>query len=459
MIRLPAIAAALLAVFAAGGATAADREALEADLFGSPASTDREAPATDGSAGAGFEDALFGGPTSGEAEAAADAAGDGLSAAARGLGGRVAAADDNLDVGGLLYLRGSYTATRGEDPEQGAFRSPSWLDVYLDGRPTDRVRAYVRGRLSYDATVTAGAVDVLGRPVDGLDVALDQLWLKFDAARRVYFTVGKQPLRFGVGRFWNPTDFLNPTRRDPLAVIDERLGVSLVKVHVPFEAKGINLYAIGDFEGSRAPDELGAALRAEVLVGQTEFAVSGYHRKDRPITIGADVSSGLGPFDLYVEAAAVHLDPVTAWTGDLDLARLPFPRLPQPVDRRGDWIPQVVAGVETAFNINDEDSLILAVEYFFNDAGTDRADLFHGCFSPGPTARSTTAAIMPRRRWSRPDPGPSTTRRSSPRRSATSRTVPGSAASTSATACSASFRSTPSRPCITGPPASFIPGS
>lgn len=399
MIQRPAIAASLLAAFAAGGVAAADRDALEADLFGRSARIGGEASETGGSGGSDVEGALLGGPLSGDAEAATNTAGERLSAAASGLGERVAAADDKLDIGGLLYLRGSYTATRGEVPEKGTFRSPSWLDVYLDGRPTDRVRAYIRGRLRYDATVTAGAVDFLGRPVDGLYVALDQIWLKLDAARRLYFTIGKQPLRFGVGRFWNPTDFLNPSRRDPLAVIDERLGVSLFKVHLPFEAQGINLYAIGDFEGSRAPDELCAALRAEVLVGQTEFAVSGYHRKDRPITIGADVSSGLGPVDLYLEAAAVHLDPVTAWTGELDLGRLPFPRLPQPVDRRGDWIPQVVAGVETAFNISDEDSLTLAVEYFFNDAGTDRADLFPwllftGAYRPLYNGRHYAAALV-----------------------------------------------------------------
>lgn len=344
---------------------AEDRQAFEAEMFGAPASAAPDAR----------ENALFGGAAT-AAGAASPGGPAGLSAGALGIAERVDEADDNLDLGGLLYLRGTYRIERDGDPERAALAAPSWLDVYLDGRPTDRVRAYVRGRLSYDATVTAGAADMFGRPVEGLDVALDQMWLKFDIARTAFVTVGKQPLRFGVGRFWNPTDFLNPTRRDPLAVIDERLGVSLVKLHLPFEARGINLYAIGDFEGSRAPDEVGAAVRAEVLVGQTEFAVSGYHRKDRPITLGADVSSGVGPFDLYVEAAAVHLDPVTSWTGNLDLARRPFPELPQPVDRRADWIPQVVAGVETSFNISDEDSLLLAVEYFFNDGGSDRPDLF-----------------------------------------------------------------------------------
>lgn len=339
---------------------AAEREALEADLFGAPPT----------SAGEAREEDYFGGGVS-----AGAAEGFGPSAAA-GIGERVAAADDNLDVGGLLYLRGTYRLERGGDPERAGLAAPSWLDVYLDGRPTDRIRAYVRGRLSYDATVTAGATDMLGRPLAQSDAALDQMWLKFDIARTAFVTIGKQPLRFGVGRFWNPTDFLNPSRRDPLAVIDERLGVSLLKLHVPFEARGINLYAIGDFEGSRAPDELGAGVRAEVLVGQTEFAVSGYHRKDRPITLGADVSSGAGPLDLYVEAAAVHLDPVTAWTGNLDLTRRPFPELPRPVDRRADWIPQVVAGFEASFNVSDDDSLLLAVEYFFNDGGSDRSDLF-----------------------------------------------------------------------------------
>ena len=49
---------------------------------------------------------------------------------------------------------------------------------------------------------------------------------------------------------------------------------------------------------------------------------------------------------------------------------------PELVGRKKDWIVQAVLGAELAVKYSDEDSLILGLEYFFNDAGYDESSIY-----------------------------------------------------------------------------------
>ena len=51
---------------------------------------------------------------------------------------------------------------------------PNLLELYLDGRPSDRVRAYVRGRLSYDPTTGQPLFGGLLPPADEVSADLVQ---------------------------------------------------------------------------------------------------------------------------------------------------------------------------------------------------------------------------------------------------------------------------------------------
>ncbi|MEO1335387.1 MAG: hypothetical protein AAFV29_07070, partial [Myxococcota bacterium] len=99
--------------------------------------------------------------------------------------------------------------------------------------------------------------------------------------------------------------------------------------------------------------------------------------------LGADFTAPIGDFDIRVEFAVRHDDPVprlAAFRND-ELDNLGTPGftpeqviglvVPAPEDRCDAWIPQVVAGAEVAVRYSDEDSIIFGLEYFFNDAGTD----------------------------------------------------------------------------------------
>ena len=120
--------------------------------------------------------------------------------------------DDPLRIGGQLYLRLQAQSQEDVAPGDWPLVSPNLLDVFLDARPNDRVRAFALGRLAHDAVVpdrTAGVppelVAALGlEPPSNPRGVLDQLWVNFDVARTVFVTAGKQHVKWGVGRFWSP---------------------------------------------------------------------------------------------------------------------------------------------------------------------------------------------------------------------------------------------------------------
>jgi hypothetical protein len=345
----------------------ADNEsAREAELFGEapPPHPRDDAPG----APVSRDDELLGG-------APADAEDD--------IARRLAALDQRLVIGGRLWLQTVAMVPEGaEGPGDVPLSAPNRLDLFADARPNDRVRAFASGRLQHDWTVRSGDTDLTGQPARPDVVILDQLWTKFDVGRRVFVTAGRQRIRWGAGRFWNPTDFLNQQRLDPLAVLDLRTGVDLLKVHVPFERAGANVYAVANLADARTADEVGGALRAEWAFGQTELTASGAVRKDQPARLGGDLSSGVGPFDVRLEVSAQDgalqpppRDPADPLTPLLEL--LPAPRPP------GGWALQVVAGVDLTLKLGPEDSLVVGVEGFHNAFGTDRVGTYPRMFLEG----------------------------------------------------------------------------
>ena len=316
------------------------------------------------------------------------------------LGDSLEELDERLELGGFLFLRlDGFVSDRGSAATQPLF-SRNLFDIYMDGRPNDRLRGYVRGRLSFDPTVDSGATDFLGQPRENTSVLLDQLWLKFDIYRRVYITAGKQPIRWGSSRFWNPTDFLNSQIRDPLAVFDERTGVTLVKAHIPVESLGWNFYAVANLTGASTIEDLSGALRGEFLWGETEIALSAGYGQGKPLQFGFDISSALWLFDVRLEMAVQHGVQTPFYRGayTVDFEKLVF-ESPTLHDRSDDWILQGTAGADISFLYNDEDSIILGVEYFYNDAGYKNADLYpwlvsQGLFEPLYMGRHYLSAYM-----------------------------------------------------------------
>lgn len=299
------------------------------------------------------------------------------------ISGILGEAEERLTVGGSLTLRPTVSIDEGAAFEDVDLSSSNILDVFLDSRPSDRLRGYVQGRLYFDWSVTEGDLSDYGEELDPTTVLLDQAWVKFDIGRTVFVTAGQQRIRWGAGRFWNPTDALNNQALDPLAFFDVRTGVSLLKVHVPIGST-TNLYAVGNLDGANALDEVGGAFRAETVIGLTELSVSAAARKDQPLRLGADMSTGIGLFDLHAELALLHGVTDPFYEGSLDFETF---ELPTETSREDDWIPQLATGAEITLRLGDEDNLSLGAEYFYNDLGYDSAELypwllFNGQFKP-----------------------------------------------------------------------------
>jgi len=361
-------AALLLAAGLLGSAAMAQERPSEDELFGAPPaapSPERAEPS-----GASIEEDLFG---EGPAERAARP------------GGVVAKEkDDPLKIGGQLYLRAATTWQDGEGPADWPLSSPSLLDLYLDARPNDRVRAFALGRLRYDPTAEGELEDPLAAllgtvPSASTDAVLDQLWVNFDVGRRVFVTAGKQHVKWGVGRLWNPTDYLHRQARDPLDVFDARTGTALLKLHVPWEARGWNAYGIVLLEdtaarpvASRRLGRAGAGGRAEVVLGTLELGLDALVADGRKPRFGVDASFGIWELDLFAEAALRSGGSVERWkrvpgsAALLELERIRFRGL----------TPQIVVGGSWSANYTDDDVVIVGAEYFYDRTGYEDARIY-----------------------------------------------------------------------------------
>jgi hypothetical protein len=257
---------------------------------------------------------------------------------------KLQAADDKLQLGGLMYMRFNARITDGDRLDDHALSTPNLVDLYLDSRPSERLRGFVRGRLKWNPTLDVNAPQNAFNGAKQTEILLDQLWLKFDIHRHLFVTLGKQPIRWGATRIWNPVDMVNSTRRVPLELFDERTGVSMLKLHLPIESLGWNLYALALIDQADSIDETGVAGRAEFVLGTMELALSGAWRKDTDAKAGIDLSAGVLDLDLVSEAG------MTFDGGSPTL--------------------QVSGGLEYGVRYSDSDVIYLGAEWFYNQNGT-----------------------------------------------------------------------------------------
>ena len=333
--------------------------------------------------------------------------------------------DNPLDIGGLFYQRLAATNREGSMFKDTTLSAPTLVDAYLDARPNDRLRAMVLARLQYDPTLGAAAANPLlpraapndatstgsttsalfslfGQPRENPSVVLDQLWLRFDVLRTVFVTAGKQHVKWGAGRFWTPTDFLHPARRDALALFDVRTGANMVKFHVPVEKTGSNFYAIALFDNFGTADALGkvgGAFRAESAVGKAELGVDAVLQRGQRPRYGFDLSSAVGPFDVYGEVA-LKAGPYPRWIrtqGPPSLLGTPTYSIVR--ELQGVSTLAATGAINWTFAYAENDTATLGVEYFHNAAGYDNPAvypwlLFSGEFQPFYVGRQYAGAYF-----------------------------------------------------------------
>jgi hypothetical protein len=418
----------------AASARAQDRP-NEQDMFGGPAEGEKPAATPDG--GGASPDGGAPAPSTPAAEPTAPpAAAASVAAPARGssdvndrdnnlLGEGTApqhlsdyiAPENPLQIGGQLYLRAQTSGQQGTDP--WTLSAPSLLDVYLDARPNPRVRGFVQGRMSFDPTAAPGSTTT-AQVMNGSNGAfagtsatgfsnfttsrgptsiLDQMWLRFDIQNQVFITAGKQHVRWGTGRFWQPTDYLHPIKRNPLDVFDARPGQTMLKVHVPWEARGWNFYG---FAVTEDPNQATAYIkqvagggRAEIVLFDAEIGLDALVKDGQKPRYGVDFSTGIWELDVYADVGirsgedfqvvsrvndpkmgipcatdATHNPPADATVNNLSAEYAVAPLSGVKV--------QAVGGVNWSHKYNDNDMFTVGAEYFYNQPGYSDPTLYPG---------------------------------------------------------------------------------
>jgi hypothetical protein len=337
------------------------------------------------------------------------------------------APDNPLQIGGQLYLRTQSSARQGDPPGDWSLSAPSLLDVYFDARPNPRVRGFILGRMSYDPTVPPDAMNAMMAPSSqgaftgssvtgfttfntsrGPSALLDQLWLRFDVGQRLFVTLGKQHVRWGTGRFWQPTDYLHLQKRNPLDVFDARGGTSMLKLHIPWEARGWNFYgfAIADEGGTTRTAPAGTAAnlfgtgttlrdvaggaRAEIIVFDAELGLDVLVKRGQKPRFGIDLSTGLGDFDVYADVGirwGEDFSVVVPATGTNGMDCVLPDGTPVMTDvvsqkyavtQQTGIKTQAVGGVSYSRKYNDNDLWTLGAEYFYNQPGYADTSLYPG---------------------------------------------------------------------------------
>jgi hypothetical protein len=338
------------------------------------------------------------------------------------------APDNPLQIGGQLYLRAQTSGRQGDDA--WTLTAPSLLDVYMDVRPNPRVRGFILGRMSFDPTAPPGSATsnqvmngsngaFVGTSATGFTTfsnlrgpttILDQMWIRFDILNHVFVTAGKQHVRWGTGRFWQPTDYLHPIKRNPLDVFDARPGTTMLKLHVPWEARGWNFYGFAvtedPNEATQTLKQVAGAARAELIILGAELGLDTFLKNGQKPRFGVDLSTGIWEFDVYgdvgirsgedfcvVTHAATPLPPDGAPpVGIPNGGGVCPPRAFSPFTNpavlneasKFDVAPlsgvkvQAVGGINWSHKYNDNDMFTLGAEYFYNQPGYSDTSLYPG---------------------------------------------------------------------------------
>lgn len=321
------------------------------------------------------------------------------------------APENPLAIGGQLYLRAQSSGLQGQGFRDWSINTPNLLDVYMDARPNPRVRAFVLGRMSFNPTAPPGdAAAPLsmnggafsgGSPTGfttfsagrGPTSVLDQLWMRFDIKQRVFVTAGRQHVRWGTGRFWQPTDYLHAVKRNPLDVFDARPGATMLKLHVPWEDRGWNFYGFAVTEDPNAATptlrQVAGGGRAEIVIADAEIGLDILAKAGRKPRVGVDFSTGIWEFDVYADVgfqSGEDFNVVQRVTNPVDGTPCASPPGATVSDISSEYavVPlsglqtRAVGGINWTHKYNDNDIFTIGAEYFYNQPGYSDTSLYPG---------------------------------------------------------------------------------
>jgi hypothetical protein len=213
-----------------------------------------------------------------------------------------------------------------------------------------------------------------GSPYTVPNVTVWSLYSKFTWNDSVFFTFGQQPIKWGTGYFFSPSDdVFAQTAVDVTNPTAERQGPLALKVQYPIPHTLDNLYFIAALPvsdnptalASVIPEDIAVAAKAEFLFGNTEVAAAGYfQRQQRPQAI-LMATTGINNVNFFGEGVVAFQDPQP------DPYFQKAPSLIDAytvVDRSKDILFSGTAG---AMYTNSDWNFTLVGQYLYNGAGYD----------------------------------------------------------------------------------------
>lgn len=254
---------------------------------------------------------------------------------------------DRLKIGGMLQSEWQVYTIENSSTRKDFTTNPMTLELYLDSQLKEDVRAFFRGRLIHDGSID----ESLPSPITGLTQkqttsSLDEMKLSLNTNNKIFWTLGRQKIKWGAAKFWNPTDFLNSQKRDFLKSEDARSGITMIKAHIPWNEANGYLIAVND--KSNETSQNGAAARIEVPFSTAEWTFSSYSRRGQATKIGTDISFALGDFDIYLEGAQSD----------------------QQLDKSAS------GGLSYQFKYSEDDNIALGLEGFWQENGNDNKSVY-----------------------------------------------------------------------------------
>lgn len=146
--------------------------------------------------------------------------------------------------------------------------------AYADLRASEFFRLY--SAVSYDYNLSQSTTSLTAAD-EGF--ALDELFVDAAIERALFFRMGKQRIRWGVGNWYKPSDVLSLSAIDPDNPRAEREGPFAFKADLPFGLNHATLYVVPPTQ----VDELGqfsVAQRTDFVVGGFELTLAGFYRSD-----------------------------------------------------------------------------------------------------------------------------------------------------------------------------------
>lgn len=180
------------------------------------------------------------------------------------------------------------------DPDSYGLTPDAGASLGFSAKPSTDLGFYGEVRTSYPFVKTSNGVTVP-------DITVFKLYSKFSVNDAVFFTFGKQPLKWGKGYFFTPAnDLLSLSAVDFEDPEAEREGPLSLKVNAPVPGLLASASLITVFGGAR-PEDTVLAPKFEIAFPGVELSAAAYYRYDDPFKLITGASFAKDELSLFGE--------------------------------------------------------------------------------------------------------------------------------------------------------------